>query len=206
MWIKREIVLDYFKANYGKGFDIDNIKESCKSLRVYLQPKSIEKWLENKAEESGVDVEFAKKEYKFKTVKEVENVIDELFKWDAEKKKLENFSFRMIDYILNVETLKIYSKKCLQLCLLLEKLAGKSHLSNKIYEFFDFTIKDDKILNSLKNHPSTNKDGTKGYLYPHSFGGYVKQQYMPKDLKDRVYYIPSQNGQEKNLIRKKIID
>lgn len=64
-------------------------------------------------------------------------------------------------------------------------------------------VKDDKILNNLKNHPSTNPDGTTSYKYPHDFGGYVKQQYMPNTLKDRVYYTPSNNGKEKGLKRKK---
>lgn len=63
--------------------------------------------------------------------------------------------------------------------------------------------KDDNIPNNLKNHPSINNDGTGKYKYPHDFGGYVKQQYMPNSLKDRVYYVPSKNGKEKNLIRKK---
>ncbi|WP_324823859.1 replication-associated recombination protein A [Sinanaerobacter sp. ZZT-01] len=37
-----------------------------------------------------------------------------------------------------------------------------------------------------------------GYQYPHNFGGYVKQQYLPDDLyKDQVtYYHPTQNGKE----------
>jgi len=61
----------------------------------------------------------------------------------------------------------------------------------------------DNVPNHLKNHPSTNKDGHGKYKYPHNFGGYCKQQYMPDKLKDRIYYVPSQNGREKNLIRKK---
>ena len=62
---------------------------------------------------------------------------------------------------------------------------------------------DNKVPNHLKNHPSTNKDWHGKYKYPHDYGGYVKQQYMPDSLKDRVYYVPSKNGREKNLIRKK---
>ncbi len=64
-------------------------------------------------------------------------------------------------------------------------------------------MNDNKVPNHLKNHPSTNSDGHGKYKYPHDFGGYVKQQYMPDSLKDRIYYQPSQNGREKNLIRKK---
>lgn len=37
-----------------------------------------------------------------------------------------------------------------------------------------------------------------GYKYPHSFGGYVEQQYLPDDIKDKVFYTPSNNGDEKN--------
>lgn len=62
---------------------------------------------------------------------------------------------------------------------------------------------DNKVPNHLKNHPSTNADGHGKYKYPHDYGGYTKQQYMPDSLKDRVYYKPSQNGREKNLVRKK---
>lgn len=62
---------------------------------------------------------------------------------------------------------------------------------------------DNKVPNHLKNHPSTNADGHGKYKYPHDYGGYVKQQYMPDSLKDRIYYSPNKNGREKNLIRKK---
>ncbi len=38
-----------------------------------------------------------------------------------------------------------------------------------------------------------------GYLYPHDYPKhYVEQQYMPDELKDKKYYIPSGEGQEKN--------
>ena len=63
--------------------------------------------------------------------------------------------------------------------------------------------KDDAVPNNMKNHPSINDDKTAGYKYPHDFGGYVKQQYFPNSLKDRVYYTPSNNGREKDLKRKK---
>lgn len=61
-----------------------------------------------------------------------------------------------------------------------------------------------EIPNNLKNHPSINKDGTGKYLYPHEFGGYVYQQYLPNELKNQTYYTPSNNGKEKGLVRKKV--
>lgn len=36
-----------------------------------------------------------------------------------------------------------------------------------------------------------------GYKYPHDYGGYVKQQYLPDDLKDAKFYVPSDHGYEK---------
>ena len=67
-------------------------------------------------------------------------------------------------------------------------------------------VKDDKVPYFLRNHPSTNDKKKEPYKCPHAYGGYVKQQYMPDKLKDRVYYMPNKNGKEKNLIRKKCND
>ncbi len=43
---------------------------------------------------------------------------------------------------------------------------------------------DDRIPEYLKNHT----EASKNYKYPHDFGGYVKQQYLPDSLKDRKYF------------------
>lgn len=36
-----------------------------------------------------------------------------------------------------------------------------------------------------------------GYKYPHDYGGYVEQQYLPDDLKYAKFYVPSDHGYEK---------
>lgn len=36
-----------------------------------------------------------------------------------------------------------------------------------------------------------------GYKYPHSFGGYVEQSYLPDELQGREYYKPTDNGFDK---------
>ena len=43
------------------------------------------------------------------------------------------------------------------------------------------------------------------YKYPHNYGGYVEQQYLPDSLKDKVYYTPNNRGYEKEVqeIRKR---
>lgn len=35
-----------------------------------------------------------------------------------------------------------------------------------------------------------------GYKYPHDYGGWCEQQYLPTDIKDEVFYVPSNNGEE----------
>lgn len=64
--------------------------------------------------------------------------------------------------------------------------------------------KDDKVPQYLmdKNY-KTQK--ISGYKYPHDFGGWVEQQYLPDSLKDEKFYSPSTNGFEKYLIRAKEI-
>jgi putative ATPase len=49
------------------------------------------------------------------------------------------------------------------------------------------------------------KAQSQNYKYPHNFGGYVEQQYLPDSLKDRVYYSPSDHGYEQQVqeIRKR---
>ncbi len=63
-------------------------------------------------------------------------------------------------------------------------------------------IRDDNVPNHLKNHPTL--EDKKVYKYPHDFGGYIKQQYLPDSLKDSIYYVPSKNGREKDFVRKKL--
>lgn len=37
-----------------------------------------------------------------------------------------------------------------------------------------------------------------GYKYPHDYGGYVEQQYLPDSIKNEIFYMPSNNGDEVN--------
>ncbi|MEG1706718.1 MAG: replication-associated recombination protein A, partial [Clostridia bacterium] len=36
------------------------------------------------------------------------------------------------------------------------------------------------------------------YKYPHNYGGYVEQQYLPNELIDEVIYRPTGNGKDIN--------
>ena len=54
------------------------------------------------------------------------------------------------------------------------------------------------VPNHLKNHNYLNEKREK-YKYPHNFGGWVDQQYLPDEIKDHVYYIPSSNGSEASI-------
>lgn len=69
-------------------------------------------------------------------------------------------------------------------------------------------VRDDSVPPYLKDNSFGSKEdkaNSKNYKYPHDYGGYVEQQYLPDSLKDKVYYTPSGNGYEKEVaeIRKR---
>ncbi len=51
-------------------------------------------------------------------------------------------------------------------------------------------------LRDMHYKGAESRNGVSEYLYPHDFGGYVKQQYLPENLKDRKYYYQNFNGEE----------
>lgn len=64
------------------------------------------------------------------------------------------------------------------------------------------TVRADTVPSHLKNlvyasHEDKNKSAE--YKYPHLYGGWVKQQYLPDELVGRVYYKPLDNGFEKRV-------
>ena len=56
----------------------------------------------------------------------------------------------------------------------------------------------DAVPGHLKNYNYLNEKRDK-YKYPHNYGGFVEQQYLPDQIADHVYYTPSVNGSEKNI-------
>ena len=68
--------------------------------------------------------------------------------------------------------------------------------------------RDDNVPPYLKDNSmagAEDKAQSRHYKYPHDYGGYVEQQYLPDSLKDKIYYRPSDNGYEKEVqeIRKR---
>ncbi len=75
-------------------------------------------------------------------------------------------------------------------CIMAIDNAGEDLRSRKI---------DDVPRHLMDSHYKGAKDrGVGGYLYPHDFGGYVEQQYLPDNLyKEQVkYYNPTNHGRE----------
>ena len=86
--------------------------------------------------------------------------------------------------------------------------------SNSVVEAFHAAqrdareVRDDHVPPYLRDTSFGSKeDKAKGreYKYPHNYGGYVEQQYLPDSLKDKIYYAPSDRGYEKEVaeIRKR---
>ncbi len=64
--------------------------------------------------------------------------------------------------------------------------------------------RDDVVPKHLRVQAYKSEEDRSGeYLYPHNFGGYVRQQYLPDGIKDKEFYIPLSNGMEKGYIKKK---
>ena len=63
-------------------------------------------------------------------------------------------------------------------------------------------VRDDNVPPYLKDNTfgdEQTKAQSKNYKFPHEYGGYVQQQYLPDSLKDKVYYEPTENGFEKTV-------
>lgn len=54
----------------------------------------------------------------------------------------------------------------------------------------------DHLCDASHLKSSSHRPG-KGYKYPHDYGGYVQQQYLPKELIGKRYYFPVGRGQDK---------
>ena len=54
---------------------------------------------------------------------------------------------------------------------------------------------------AIKAYPKDEdtKKNSLNYKYPHDYGGYVKQQYLPDSLKNKKYYIPKDIGFERQV-------
>lgn len=64
------------------------------------------------------------------------------------------------------------------------------------------SAKDDTVPAHLRNSvfaDSEAKNKSKAYKYPHDYGGYVEQQYLPDSIRGEVFYHPSDNGFEKTV-------
>ena len=71
--------------------------------------------------------------------------------------------------------------------------------SNSAHVALDMAINDIKTINTgnVPNHIKTN---SLEYKYPHNYpNNYVKQQYLPDNIKNKRYYNPSHNKYEDNL-------
>lgn len=64
------------------------------------------------------------------------------------------------------------------------------------------SIKDDTVPAHLRNSVFADSDAkarSRQYKYPHDYGGWVEQQYLPDSLKGSVFYEPKDNGFENEV-------
>ncbi|MEG2541143.1 MAG: replication-associated recombination protein A [Clostridia bacterium] len=78
--------------------------------------------------------------------------------------------------------------------------------SNKVYVALSSateavkTVKRENVPIYLRdqNYKSVDEKSS-AYKYPHDFGGWVEQQYLPDEIKDEIFYSPTENGFEKTV-------
>lgn len=71
--------------------------------------------------------------------------------------------------------------------------------SNSAYLAVDSALNDIRLGNT-GNAPNHIKTNSSDYLYPHNYPNhFVKQQYLPDNLKGKKYYFPNNNANEKKL-------
>ena len=82
---------------------------------------------------------------------------------------------------------------------------AKAKKSNSAYNAINQALNDmekEKILNAnipeyLKNNAKISEK--QKYMYPHNYeGGYIKQEYLPKEMKNKIYYNDKWGNDERN--------
>ncbi len=81
-------------------------------------------------------------------------------------------------------------------------LAPKSNsVVNALYSADDASLKaEDQSIPYYLRDANYKVEKVSGYKYPHDYGGWVDQRYLPESLGDVRFYTPSQNGREKNVV------
>jgi len=81
--------------------------------------------------------------------------------------------------------------------------------SNKVVEALGLAensvknVKHESVPLYLRDPNYKGKDErVSGYKYPHDFGGWVEQQYLPDELAGEKFYVPTENGFEKEIAKR----
>ncbi len=65
------------------------------------------------------------------------------------------------------------------------------------------TVKHESVPLYLRDPNFKGEEKVSGYKYPHNYGGWVEQQYLPDELKDAEFYVPSTHGFEQDIRRRR---
>jgi putative ATPase len=102
---------------------------------------------------------------------------------------------------------------CINICEMLGLPEARIPLSTVVIELAlspktnSSVVSIDKALADIEagntgNVPNHIKTSSRDYKYPHNYkGGYVKQQYLPDNIKNRVYYSPKETSKYENALK-----
>lgn len=177
-------------ANYDKSGDehYNTISAFIKSMRG-SDPDATLYWLA-KMINAGEDPKFIARRIIIAAAEDVGNA-------DSQALILAQSAFEAINVIGMPEGRIVLSQAALYV--------ANAPKSNSAYKGIDLALEDIK-KEKTQEIPSHLKDAHysgakklghgKNYLYPHDYGGDVKQDYLPENLVNKQYYFPSSNGEE----------
>ncbi len=178
-------------ASYDKGGDehYNTVSAFIKSMRG-SDPNASLYWLA-KMINAGEDPKFIARRIIIAAAEDVGNA-------DPNALVVATSAFQAIDVIGMPEGRIILSQAALYV--------ANAPKSNAAYVGIDQALNDirNEKLGQVPDHlKDSHYSGAKnfghgeGYKYPHDYGGYVEQDYLPYEYRNRVYYRPSGNGKEK---------
>ncbi len=97
------------------------------------------------------------------------------------------------------ECVQIYGDIVIEMCLSPKSNSGYLAINEAIKDVEGGKIYPIPLHLCDQSYSSAAKLNRKGYKYPHDFGGYVKQQYLPIKLGNVKYYKMNKNGIEEKL-------
>ena len=196
-WITKALIEDVFQrkhAKYDKGGEehYNIISAFIKSMRGG-DPDAAVYWLARMLE-GGEDPKFIARRMVILASEDIGNA-------DPQALVLATSCFTAVDYVGMPEAQIILSQTTSYLASSPKSNAAVRAIGAAMHDVR--TLPNDPVPLHLRNAPTKLMEELgygEEYKYSHNYeGNFVDQQYLPDNLKDKVYYYPTEHGEERNI-------